>query len=327
MADQERQRHTGDMRKPQRMAEREIRPVKIRLPQIKEDTHVKAAESQEVVAIRRQAVRFERETARILEAEAAKPAEQKSIRARRLDPLEISKRRSDLRYKTFRDAVQGCRDLHPLPVELIENQLPDESNWLIQQLTRARTREELTALADSLKYPDLAVLFTALANLKKKEETDLVQNLIRLRASHYLYLCGWLTLQCTYPRSSVSKALADLCIILEDIRFARENERRVQRRSRPLPGVPLGPWRMVWSRVPLISGIALPNSRHFISDIAGAVYDSGGDLNAFFHEYAIYPGLPLAEAITVRYKEMVSGVAANPMLSQDFFDRFRKPGD
>ena len=61
--------------------------------------------------------------------------------------------------------------------------------------------------------------------------------------------------------------------------------------------------------------------------ITGEIYDSKSDLNAFFHEYAIYPGLPLAEAITTRYKEMVSGVAANPLLSQDFFDRFRKTED
>ncbi len=250
----------------------------------------------------------------------------RSARSRYLNPAELQKRRKSLKYHSFRESVDGCRQLHPLPVELIENQLPSDSSRLLGQLKQLHSMEMLKSFADSLSYRDLSLLFTALSTLKRREETDQVQNLIRLRACHYLYLCGWLTLQYTYPRSSVSKALADLCIILEDVRFVRESERRTGRKVLPLPGIPLGPWRMIWSRVPLISGIALPNSRYFISDIASEIHASNTDLHAFFHEYAIYPGLPLAEAITARYNEMVSGVAANPMLSQDFFDRFRKPG-
>ncbi len=237
------------------------------------------------------------------------------------------RREIPLVYKSLGEALEGCRDKHPLPVELIFSQEASHSTWLLSQLRGVRTRRELQKFADSLGPRDLALLFTTLSTLKRREETAQIQNLIRLRASHYLYLCGWLTLQYTYPRASVSDALADLCMILEDIRFVRDNERRMSRRTvRPLPAIPLGPGRVLWSRVPLISGIALPNSRHFISDIAGEIYDSKLDLSEFYLEYALFPDLPLAEAITARYNEMVSGVSANPLLSQDFFDRFRKPG-
>lgn len=250
----------------------------------------------------------------------APPARQMPVR--RTLPV---RRDIPLIYKSLEEAVEGCRDKHPLPVELISNQDASHSTWLLSQLRGVRTRSELQGFADSLGSRDLGLLFTTLTGLKRREETAQIQNLIRLRASHYLYLCGWLTLQYTYPRASVSDALADLCMILEDIRFVRDNERLVGRRTiRPLPAVPLGPGRVVWSRVPLISGIALPNSRHFISDIAGEIYDSKVDLQDFYLEYALFPDLPLAEAITARYNEMVSGVSANPLLSHDFFDRFRK---
>ncbi len=241
----------------------------------------------------------------------------------------LPRRQIPLIYKSLDQALEGCREKHPLPLELIANQTPSHATWLLSQLKEVRTREELQVLADGLSYRDLSMLFSTLASLKRREETAQIQNLIRLRACHYLYLTGWLTLQHTYPRASVADALADLCMILEDIRFVRDNERRLSRRriSRPLPAPDLGPWRVIWNRVPLISGIALPNSRHFISDIAGEIYDSKLDIHDFYREYALYPDLPLAQAITARYEELVSGISANPLLSHDFFDRFRKAGE
>ena len=326
MEDNKSKEKSGERRSPQRAAGHDIRPARIRLPAIKPEIQEKAEKGEAVALLRRQAVKEEPLIPRRISPPVMGTL-LRSARSRQVDPDLIRQRRESLKYKSFREAVEGCRQLHPLPVELIESQLPSDSSWLLDQLKQIRTMEQLKAFADSLSYRDLSLLFTSLSLLKRREETDQVQNLIRLRACHYLYLCGWLTLQYTYPRSSVSKALSDLCMILEDIRFVRDSERRTGRRVSPLPGIPLGPWRMIWSRVPLISGIALPNSRFFISDIAGEIYDTKSDLNAFFHEYAIYPGLPLAEAITARYREMVSGVAANPLLSQDFFDRFRKPED
>lgn len=254
------------------------------------------------------------------------PAKLTPLPARRPAP---PRRQIPLIYESLDQALEGCREKHPLPLELVESQTPSHTTWLLSRLKEVKTRQELQDLADALSYRDLGMLFGSLTRLKRREEMAQIQNLIRLRACHYLYLTGWLTLQQTYPRASVADALADLCMILEDLRFVRDNERRISRRrpSRPLPAPDLGGWRILWNRVPLISGIALPNSRHFISDVAGEIYDNQRDLHEFYREYALYPDLPLAQAITARYEEMVSGISANPLLSHDFFDRFRRSAD
>ena len=232
-----------------------------------------------------------------------------------------------LRYKSLEEAMGGLRDFHPLPYELILTQTPHHATWLMKQLKSVNTTKELEELAYSLSHKDLSLLFTTLSTKKKRDEVDQIMNLIRLRASHYLYLCGWLTFQYCYPRSSVSRALSDLCTILEDLIYVRENRRqrkRFRREPLALPVVSVGEGRIIWSRVPLISQISLPNSRHFIADIATEMIESKVDPEAFFREYAIIPGQPLANAIEVRYNEMVTGVAANPLLSSNFFDRFRR---
>jgi hypothetical protein len=90
-----------------------------------------------------------------------------------------------------------------------------------------------------------------------------------------------------------------------------------------LPEIEIGDGCIIWSRVPLISGVAFPNSRHFISDIANHIFESKISLEVFYKRYAIYHGLPLADAIESRYKEKVTGDSQNPFLSSTFFDRFR----
>jgi hypothetical protein len=232
-----------------------------------------------------------------------------------------------LRYKSLEEAMGGLRDFHPLPSELILRQAPHHATWLMTQLKNVNTKKELEELAYSLPHRELSLLFTTLSTKKKRDEVNQIMNLIRLRASHYLYLCGWLTFQYCYPRSSISRALSDLCTILEDLAYVRENRsqgKRVRRAPLALPVVSIGEGRIIWSRIPLISQISLPNSRHFIADIATEMIETKVDPQAFFREYAIIPGEPLANAIEIRYNEMVTGVAANPLLSSDFFDRFRR---
>jgi hypothetical protein len=232
--------------------------------------------------------------------------------------------RVPLSCRTFEEALDTCRELHPLPFELLVEQTEHHATWLINQVKKVETEEQLEQLAYRLDYRDLSTLFMTLANLKKRSETDPIQNIIRLRASHYLYICGWTTFQFCYPRSSVARALADLCAILEDIRFVRDTHQTPGGRSRrTTPSVDLGPHRVIWNRIPLISEIALPNSRVFIAAIASEIYESRVDIDRFFHRYAIYRGLPLGDAIVARYEEMVSGISQNPLLSKDFFDRFR----
>jgi len=238
-----------------------------------------------------------------------------------------------LRFKTLNEAMDNLRDLHPLPTETLFAQESYQFTWLSTQIRKIVTKRELQEFAYDLTQRDLSLLFSTLSQLKKREETEPVQNLIRLRAGHCLYLYGWITFQYCYPRSTLARALADLCKILEDISFVKENAQdddhgknrasdNVKNRM-DLPEIDIGEGRVIWSRVPLISGIAFPNSRHFISDIANHIFESNISLEVFFRRYAIYPGLPLSDAIESRYKEKVTGDSQNPFLSSTFFDRFR----
>lgn len=228
-----------------------------------------------------------------------------------------------LRFNNFADALSSCREDHRLPEELLMDQTAVQRTWLLSQLKKADTVPKLEALAYRLTYKDLALLFSALATLKKREETDQIQSVIRLRASHYLYLCGWVTFQYSYPRSSVAKALSDLCIILEDVSFLKE-QMTDWRHVPPVTIPELGGDFIIWSEVPLISEISLPNSRRFISDIATEMFESNLDENQFIKRYAIFPNLSLGRAIFDKYEEISSGMPANPMLSGDFFERFRR---
>ena len=161
--------------------------------------------------------------------------------------------------------------------------------------------------------------------MKKREDVNQIQNLIRLRASHYLYICGWLTFQFSYPRSTVARVLADLCMILEDVSFLREELSRKEHKQLQEYKVPdLGPDRILWNEVEMISAISLPNSRRFVSEIATELYKSNIDEDVFLKCYAIYPNLALGKAILEKYEEIASGMEANPMLSKAFLDRFKR---
>ncbi|MDD4324383.1 MAG: hypothetical protein PHR37_06100 [Eubacteriales bacterium] len=230
-----------------------------------------------------------------------------------------------LRFSTFDEALNSCRELHPSPEELLMDQTAVQRTWLMSQLKKAITESEIEALAYSLNYKDLSVLFPVLSTLKKKEEVNQIQNLIRLRASHFLYVCGWLTFQFSYPRSTVARVLADLCMILDDISFLREElSQREPEQSREYKVPDLGPDRILWNEIEMISEISLPNSRRFVSDIANELYKSNIDEDVFLKRYAIYPNLALGKAILKKYEEIASGMEANPMLSNAFLDRFRR---
>lgn len=238
-----------------------------------------------------------------------------------------------LRFKTLDEAMGSLRDLHLLPTETLFAQESYQFTWLRTQIRKIATNTGLQEFALSLTQRDLSLLFSTLSQLKKREETEPIQNLIRLRAGHCLYIYGWITFQYCYPRSTLARALADLCKILEDISFVKENAQDDDRggsqsndsvkNRMDLPEIDIGEGRVIWSRVPLISGIAFPNSRHFISDLANHIFESNISLEAFYRRYAIYPGLPLSDAIESRYKEKVTGDSQNPFLSSTFFDRFR----
>ncbi len=230
-----------------------------------------------------------------------------------------------LRFSSFDEAMESVRDMHPSPEELLMDQTAVQRTWLLSQLKKARTEPEIEALAYSLDYKDLSVLFPVLSTLKKREDVNQIQNLIRLRASHYLYICGWLTFQFSYPRSTVARVLTDLCMILEDVSFLQEELSRKEHKQLQEYKVPdLGPDRILWNEVEMISAISLPNSRRFVSEIATELYKSNIDEDVFLKRYAIYPNLALGKAILEKYEEIASGMEANPMLSKAFLDRFKR---
>lgn len=230
-----------------------------------------------------------------------------------------------LRFSSFDESLESCRELHPSPEEMLMDQTAVQRTWLMSQLKKARTEPEIEALAYSLNYKDLSILFPVLSTVKKREEANQIQNLIRLRAGHFLYVCGWLTLQFSYPRSTVARVLADLCMILEDIAFLRtELSQKELGQIRECKVPDLGPDRILWNEIEMISEIALPNSRRFVSDIANELYKSNIDEDVFLKRYALYPNLALGKAVLEKYEEIASGMVANPMLSNAFLDRFKR---
>lgn len=230
-----------------------------------------------------------------------------------------------LRFSTFEEALDSCREIHPSPEELLMNQTAVQRTWLMSQLKKAKTESEIETLAYSLDFKDLSVLFPVLSTVKKRDEANQIQNLIRLRASHFLYICGWLTLQFSYPRSTVARVLADLCMILEDISFLREElSQGEMEQIRECKTPDLGPDRIIWNEVEMISEISLPNSRRFVSDIANELYKSSIDEDVFLKRYAIYPNLALGKTILEKYEEIATGMEVNPMLSNAFLDRFKR---
>lgn len=197
---------------------------------------------------------------------------------------------------SFEEALDFARRLHPLPQEMQLAQKPTHRTWMLAQLNHCNTQERLSRFAFSLNYEDLALLFPTLASLKRGKHIDRLLSIILMRASHYLYLQGWITLQYAYPRSTVEKGLSELCRILEDSFFPGGPELGEEEREY-LERLSFGDQQFIWPKVRLISEIAYPNQRHFISKIISAVKEEGKTLEDFYKEFAVYRDLPLAKAI------------------------------
>ena len=142
---------------------RAIRPVTIRLP----DAELPIAPKRRQPSTRRRSVEIE-----------APPVRVSSPRPRLARPVPLI-------YKTLEEALEGCREKHPLPTETLCEHTPSHATWLSTQLKQVKTRAQLEHFADSLSYRDLCMLFPTLAALKRREELAQIQNLIRLRACHY----------------------------------------------------------------------------------------------------------------------------------------------
>lgn len=204
------------------------------------------------------------------------------------------KRRSkQVRFTSLQDALLFSRDQFPLPKEIQARQKPEHRTWLLSQVQACHNEAALRRFAYSLSTKDLSILFPSLASLKTGPSIDKLLRIIALRASNYLYLQGWVTLQYTYPRSTVQKGLALLCEILEDKAHRPPDDLA----NLSYQGLQLGPERFDWAAIHLISEISLPNTRHFMSSIIKYLRDSGNSGREFFQRYGIYRDLALGQAI------------------------------
>ncbi len=225
----------------------------------------------------------------------------KRIRSPKLTK-ELTLPRRTRRFATLHDAVSFSRTQLPLPTEMQINQKQEHYTWLISRINNCQNQAELASFAFSLNFKDLAILFPALATLKKGEEIERLIQIILMRASKYLYVQGWITLQYSYPRSTVQKGLAVLCEVLEE---NDEDIRKIRLTSDDdfeFDGLNLGHEHFDWRSVHLISEISLPNTRHFLSSIIKYIRDSGISGDDFFQRYGIYRDLSLGQAITSQWE-------------------------
>lgn len=209
------------------------------------------------------------------------------------------------RFKNLKEAVSYSRENLPLPREMQLAQKQEHRTWLIAQLKRCNSHPELSKFAFSLNYKDIAILFPTLATLKQGEEIDRIISIIMMRASKYLYLHGWVTLQYAYPRSTVQKGLSVLCEVLESQASHDINSLGIEHARMDTPfdtTLAIGADRFDWKSVHLISEISLPNTRHFISSIIRYLRDSGMSGDDFFRVYGIYRDLPLGQAIRSQWE-------------------------
>ena len=204
--------------------------------------------------------------------------------------------RSNSSLESFADAVTFGRQSLPLPREMQLAQQQAHRTWLIAQINHCADKHALSEFAFSLNYRDLAVLFPALATLTRGAEVDRLISIIMMRASHYLYLQGWLTLQFAYPRSTVQKGLAELCHILAR-QTSSLSPQESEQSEQWFKTLMLGPQRFDWPHLALISELSMPNTRHFLAAIIKYLQESKMPLEAFFQRYGIYPDLPLGIAI------------------------------
>ncbi len=224
---------------------------------------------------------------------------------------------------SFAEAIEFSRRLLPLPGEMQLRQEPIHRSWLLAQLNHCSSQERLSRFAFSLNHEDLALLFPTLATLKRGKHIERILSIILMRASHYLYLHGWLTLQYAYPRSTVEKGLSELCAVLDDASFMSREMREQEREY--LAHLHLGDEQFVWTRVRHISEIAVPNQRHFISKITTYMRENDYLPEEFFKEFAIYADLPLGRAIMSAWNmELIedkarggSGFSPRQLLSQE----------
>ncbi len=229
--------------------------------------------------------------------------------------------RAQLIYPGFQNAMEFLRENFQLPREIQLNQQKSSRTWLLLNLKKIDSIEEMAAFAYSLSRKDQALLFPVLATLKKKADIEKLEEVILLLNSKSLYIHGWLTLQFAYPRSTVATTLTKLCLKLEERNFSDRNysAQEFHRSQRHASG--RSESEIVWSKISPITEISHPNSRHFISDIVDYYFDSGLDYPEFCRRYAIYTDLRLGIAISENIEDKIIKEGASFHHSKRFFSQ------
>ncbi|NLM20077.1 MAG: hypothetical protein GX217_08720 [Clostridiaceae bacterium] len=198
--------------------------------------------------------------------------------------------------------VNKAKKFHVLPRERQMKINPTHRNWLIAQLRKANSEDQLHDLAFSLKHKELSLLFPVLATTSRPSIRDKIKTLILLRANKTLYFHGWLTWQFIYPDNHLAKTIAELCKILSEQRLPAQ-----QKISDPLiktqAEISFLPYpHFNWPEVKLISEISMPDSRRFMNNVLTHLLQNDINIEKFFSEYAIYDDLALGETFKANYE-------------------------
>ncbi|MGB4609427.1 MAG: hypothetical protein WBH77_02260 [Saccharofermentanales bacterium] len=195
-----------------------------------------------------------------------------------------------------------AKELHVLPLERQMKINPTHRNWLIAQLRKTKSEDQLLNLAFRLNHKELSLLFPVLATTNKPSTRNKLKTLILLRANKTLYFHGWLTWQFIYPDNRLAKTLAELCKVLSEQKFPAQHKlsdpsKRTQKEISILPYPHFN-----WPEIRLISEISMPDSRRFMNNVLNYLLQNEISLEKLFSEYAIYDDLALGEALKANYE-------------------------
>lgn len=120
------------------------------------------------------------------------------------DPL------TKIRHRTPRLSLQSVlldiRESHPLAHELATEISVDDSNRLLDQLAVLST-EELHDFTDQMAPSDLMLVFNCFTVPLYPEEINLLESMIRRRASWFTYRMAWAYFQMHFPNASIQRTL------------------------------------------------------------------------------------------------------------------------
>ncbi|NLJ94796.1 MAG: hypothetical protein GX326_04830 [Clostridiaceae bacterium] len=223
------------------------------------------------------------------------------------------------------ELVNLAEDLHVLPREAQMKINKTHRNWLISQIRKQKTEDDLIDFAYRLDHKELSLIFPILATTHRKSIVDKLNKIISIRASKVLYIHGWTTLQYIYPENRFARNFSDLCRELENLNFPSDsllndpkNKNQLSYKVLPYP-------HFDWTNIKLITEIAVPDNRRFMNNIMNHIFDNQITLEDFFYEYGIYDDLSLGMAIRQNYdvKKLERRIHSEGLAKKSWRDIFK----